>query len=85
MIPTLADGYFDFIFIDAMKKEYLDYLLASLPKCTPDALIVIDDVEKFANKMENLYTWLGENHVPYQIAKTDEDDSIMILERTSFS
>ncbi len=85
VIPTLADGYFDFIFIDAMKKEYLDYLLASLPKCTPDALIVIDDVEKFASKMENLYTWLQENHVPYQIAKTDEDDSIMILERTSFS
>lgn len=85
VIPTLADAYFDFVFIDAMKKEYLDYLLASLPKCTQDAIIVIDDVEKFADKMENLYTWLRENNIPYQLQKTDEDDSIMILERKSLS
>lgn len=26
VIPTLQDGYFDFVFIDAMKKEYLQYL-----------------------------------------------------------
>ena len=81
MIPTLAENYFDFVCIDAMKREYLDYLLLALPKMTRDALIVIDDVEKFRNKMENLYSWLSENHVPYTLEQTDIDDSIMIIER----
>jgi hypothetical protein len=64
-----------------MKKEYLHYLLLTLPKMTHDALIVIDDVEKFRDKMQDLYTWLEENHIPYQLEKTDIDDSIMIIER----
>lgn len=84
VIPTLAYGYFDFVYIDAMKREYLDYLLASLPKMTTDAIIIIDDVEKFRDKMENLYNWLTDNHIPYTLEKTDIDDSIMILERKSF-
>lgn len=81
VIPTLADEYFDCIFIDAMKREYLDYLLLSIPKLTPDALIIIDDVEKFRAKMEHLYAWLDKNAVSYKRKKTDSDDSIMIIER----
>jgi predicted O-methyltransferase YrrM len=84
VIPTLADEYFDFVFIDAMKREYLQYLLLTLPKMTPDALIVIDDVEKFADKMKDLYSYLDNHSLPCQIEKTDEDDSIMILRRTDF-
>ncbi|MDD2693645.1 MAG: class I SAM-dependent methyltransferase [Candidatus Gracilibacteria bacterium] len=83
VLPTLADEYFDFVFIDAMKKEYLQYLLVILSKCTPDAIIVIDDVEKFRDKMEDLYFWLSDNKIQYTLEKTDEDDSIMILERKS--
>ncbi len=85
IIPTLADGYFDFLYIDAMKREYLDYLLLALPKLTSDALIIIDDVEKFRSKMENLYSWLDANHVSYELAKTDADDSIMIVERKNIN
>ncbi len=81
ILPSLPDDHFDFVFIDAMKREYLDYLLLSLPKMTSDALIVIDDVEKFRGKMENLYTWLDEKNIPYRLEKTDPDDSIMITER----
>ncbi len=84
VIPILQDGYFDFVFIDAMKKEYLDYLLWVLPKCSAHATIVIDDVEKFRDKMENLYEWLDRRNVEYRIVKTDADDSIMMLSRTSF-
>lgn len=84
VLPTLADNCFDFVFIDAMKKEYLQYLLIILSKCTPDAIIVIDDVEKFRDKMEDLYSWLSENKIQYRLEKTDADDSIMILERKSF-
>lgn len=67
-----------------MKREYLDYLLLSLPKMTPDALIVIDDVEKFREKMENLYLYLEDRSIPYKVEKTDSDDSIMILQRGDF-
>lgn len=81
VIPTLSDEFFDFVYIDAMKREYLDYLLLSLPKMTADALIVIDDVEKFRDKMGNLYIWLSENQIPYSLEKTDIDDSIMLIER----
>ena len=65
-----------------MKREYLEYLLLSLPKMTPDALIVIDDVEKFRDKMDNLYDWLSAKNIPYQLKKTDVDDSIMLLKRS---
>ena len=80
-ISILADDFFDFVYIDAMKKEYLNYLLLTLPKMTQDALIVIDDVEKFRDKMEDLYTWLEDNDIPYRLEKTDSDDSIMIVRR----
>jgi len=80
VIPTLKDGFFDFLYIDAMKREYLDYLLLSLPKLTDDALIVIDDVEKFRDKMQNLYKYLDENHIKYTLEKTDIDDSIMCID-----
>jgi hypothetical protein len=63
-----------------MKKEYLNYLLLTLPKMTNDAIIVIDDVEKFRDKMEDLYDWLAKNTIPYTLEKTDIDDSIMIIE-----
>lgn len=84
VIPALADGYYDLVYIDAMKKEYLQYLLLILQKCTPDAIIVIDDVEKFADKMQDLYAYLDSQETPYQLNKTDIDDSIMIIKRSNF-
>lgn len=68
-----------------MKREYLDYLLLSLPKMTDDAIIVIDDVEKFRDKMENLYIFLETRNIHYMLEKTDMDDSVMILYRENFS
>ena len=81
IIPILQNDFFDLVYIDAMKREYLDYLLLSIPKMKKDALIIIDDVEKFRDKMENLYIWLEENKIPYKLEKTDIDDSIMIIDR----
>ncbi|MBC7503367.1 class I SAM-dependent methyltransferase [Candidatus Gracilibacteria bacterium] len=82
VILSLADGYFDLVYIDAMKKEYLQYLIAILPKCSADGLIIIDDVEKFAEKMADLYEYLNTQEIPYQLKKTDIDDSIMIIKRS---
>lgn len=79
VIPVLSDGFFDFVYIDAMKREYLDYLLLVLPKITINATIVLDDVEKFAHKMPNLYDWIESNKIPFSLEKTDIDDSVMII------
>lgn len=79
VIPTLSDNYFDVVYIDAMKREYLDYLLLSLPKMTEDAIIIIDDVIKFRDKMTNLYEFLDRNGIEYNICSTDPDDGIMII------
>jgi predicted O-methyltransferase YrrM len=83
VIPTLCDGYYDFVYIDAMKKEYLQYLILVLSKMTPDAMIVIDDVIKFRDKMEDLYDFLDRNHIEYNICSTDPDDGIMIINASS--
>ncbi len=66
-----------------MKKEYLQYLLLILPKMTKDAMIVIDDVVKFRDKMEDLYDFLDRNHIEYKICSTDPDDGIMIINASS--
>lgn len=42
-------------------------------------MIIIDDVEKFRDKMTDLYLWLETEKIAYQLVKTDEDDSIMII------
>lgn len=85
ILPTLREMYFDFVYIDAMKREYLDYLILSLPLMTPDALIVIDDVEKYRDKMHTLYEWLEWRNIPYTLQKTDIDDSIMLIHRQAIT
>ena len=54
MIPKL-DGPFDFVFIDALKEEYLDYFRAVVPKLRPRAIIVADNVIQFADEMQDFF------------------------------
>jgi len=44
-------------------------------------MIVIDDVIKFRYKMENLYTYIDQEKLSYEIIKIDEDDGIMIIKK----
>ena len=43
IIPTLA-GKFDFVFIDADKRNYIDYLKLTVPLLSENGMIVIDNV-----------------------------------------
>ena len=53
VIPRL-DGPFDFVFLDAVKEEYLDYVRAVEPKLKSKAIIVADNVIQFADRMREL-------------------------------
>jgi caffeoyl-CoA O-methyltransferase len=43
IIPTLT-GQFDFVFIDADKRNYIDYLKLTIPLLSSQGIIVIDNV-----------------------------------------
>ena len=58
IIPTL-DGDFDFVFIDADKENYLNYLNISLKKLTPGGMVAIDNVlwsGTVLDKPKDIYT-----------------------------
>ncbi|MGA2033720.1 MAG: class I SAM-dependent methyltransferase [Thermoguttaceae bacterium] len=52
VIPTLR-GKFDFVFLDAVKRDYLRYLRAVEPKLKPGALIVADNVIQHRRAMRD--------------------------------
>ncbi len=52
IIPILK-GKFDFVFIDAIKEDYLKYLRAIEPKLKPGSVIVADNVIRFAKRMKD--------------------------------
>lgn len=43
VLPSLT-GYFDLVFIDAAKGQYLDYLQKVMDKLSPEAVIIADNV-----------------------------------------
>lgn len=52
VLPTL-EGEFDFVFIDAAKRDYFKYLKAIEPKLKPGAVVVADNVIQFARDMQD--------------------------------
>ena len=57
LLPTL-EGQFDFIFIDALKKDYLKYLKAIEPKLARGAVVVGDNVIKSARSMPDFLEYV---------------------------
>lgn len=53
-LPEL-EGEFDFVFLDALKRDYLKYFKAIEPKLVPGAVIVADNVIRSAKAMQD---WL---------------------------
>src|SRR5690606_9294897 len=55
------EGTFDFVFIDAVKKDYLRYFRAIEPRLRPGALIIADNVIQSAKDMEDFLTALRDS------------------------
>ncbi|HUV66430.1 MAG TPA: class I SAM-dependent methyltransferase [Sedimentisphaerales bacterium] len=56
-LPTL-EGEFDFVFIDALKSDYLKYLKILEPKLKPGAVVVADNVIKSARAMKDFLDYI---------------------------
>jgi predicted O-methyltransferase YrrM len=56
-LPTL-EGEFDFVFIDAVKRDYLKYLQLIEPKLKPGAVIVADNVIRSARAMDDFLDYV---------------------------
>jgi len=80
ILPLLKEKY-DFIFIDGLKKESLNFLKIIWDMALPEAIIIIDDVIKFRYKMESLYEYVASENIDYKIIQIDSDDGIMIIKK----
>jgi len=56
-LPTL-EGEFDFVFIDAVKRDYLKYFKIIEPKLKPGAVIVGDNVIRSARAMKDFLDYM---------------------------
>ncbi|MFB0553160.1 MAG: O-methyltransferase [Phycisphaerae bacterium] len=59
-LPTL-EGEFDFVFIDALKRDYLKYLKILEPKLKSGAVIVGDNVIQSARAMRDFLDYIQES------------------------
>ncbi len=60
VLPAL-EGEFDFIFIDALKQDYLKYFKAVEAKMKPGSVIVADNVIVSAEAMKDFLTYMEES------------------------
>jgi caffeoyl-CoA O-methyltransferase len=65
VLPTLQ-GEFDFVFIDALKRDYFRYFKALAPKLKPGAVIVADNVIQYAQDMNDFLDFMR-NSPDYQM------------------
>lgn len=59
-LPTL-EGEFDFVFIDAVKRDYLKYFKLLEPKLKPGAVIVGDNVIRSARAMKDFLDYIQQS------------------------
>lgn len=81
VLPDITEN-FDLIFIDARKRDTHIFFQLCAPKLNPGGIIIVDDVEKFKDKMQPFWDFISnQTEWDYQTLPLDADDSIMILRR----
>ena len=59
-IPKIK-GKFDFLFLDALKEDYINYFKLAYPKLTKNAIIVADNVIMFERYMKDYLDYVRNN------------------------
>ena len=81
LIPTL-EGEFDFVFIDAGKRDYLRYLQALEPKLAPGAVIVAHNAVASAGAMRDYLDHVGPGgDYDTVIVRTNDHDGMAVSYR----
>lgn len=76
VIPLLP-GRFDFVLIDAMKEDYLDYLRQLEPKLRPGAVIVADNTKAFRRDVKPYLDYVRDPSGPYRSREYEFGDDAM--------
>ena len=71
---------FDAAFIDAQKSQYWDYLQKIRSHLAPENTLLLDDVNKYQNKLAQLYQLLEKKQINYEIFDTEPWDGVMLIE-----
>jgi predicted O-methyltransferase YrrM len=80
VLPKL-EGEYDFVFIDALKRDYLKYLKALEPKLKPGAVIVADNVIKSEREMKDYLDYMQTSpnyHTVIIIASQEKSDGMAV-------
>jgi len=81
IIPTIEQT-FDLIFIDARKRDTHIFFALCAPKVNPGGVIIVDDVEKFKEKMQAFWDMINnQSKWEYVTLPMDDDDSIMLIQK----
>ncbi len=81
-IVPQKDEQYDFVFIDGLKKRSRVFLELVWDKVETNGIIIIDDVIKFKSKMPDLYEYVKDKNIHYEIIPIDGDDGIMKIIKT---
>lgn len=83
VIPRLR-GPFDFVFIDAVKKDYLNYFRAIEPKLKARAVIVADNVIQHADAMQDFFAAVARDPACQSVvirASEEKGDGMAVIYR----
>ena len=70
---------FDFVFIDAMKRETLEYFTRVYPHVAEHGVVIVDDVIKFRAKMEDFFGYIAREGIHATILPIDADDGVAMI------
>jgi predicted O-methyltransferase YrrM len=76
------EGEFDFLFIDALKRDYLKYFKLAEPKLKPGALIIADNVIQSEKEMRDFLDFMEQSpdyHMEIIRASDEKDDGMAVI------
>ncbi len=79
-----ANKKIDFLFIDAIKRDYLKFYEKFLPFLSNNAIVIFDNIFKFKDKLDSLYIYLEKNQINYQLFPIDGDGIMVIKQENAF-
>jgi predicted O-methyltransferase YrrM len=81
-VLTKMEGQFDFLFIDALKSDYLKYLELIEPRLKPGAVVVADNTIRYAGAMRDFLDYVAQSpdyeHVTLRASDAKRDGLTVI-------